>query len=143
MLVLTLKGINSNHNCLDYQNLALRNGSEAFERWRETSVPIFMKFHFFEHYSTNDTEDTKDGYKVRERGPYVYEERRVKHVMARHEDEDLVQYREEKSFVFRSDLSTGHESDLINMVNLPILVSHFSSNSYSIECGLGHQGCGP
>ncbi|CAG2110749.1 unnamed protein product [Medioppia subpectinata] len=81
------------------------NTSEAFERWQKTPVPLYMKFTFFVCKNA-DTYTNLSDIELEERGPYVYEETRLKQNITFYDDE--VSYLENKTYKFRPDMS-GHD----------------------------------
>ena len=83
-----------------------------------------MKFYLFE---LNNTESytNLDDMKLRERGPYVFDESRTKEEVVFYSNENnksVVSYRERRKYQFREDLSVGKYNDNITFMNVPILV---------------------
>ncbi len=88
------------------QELPLNYGSNAFKRWREVQVPVYMKFHIF--HLSNDYNKNLSNIKLVERGPYVFEEKRTKENIEYFENdkkEFLFKYRERKVYTFNEKLS--------------------------------------
>lgn len=54
------------------QQLQLRNGSETFEKWRNITIPIYIKFYFFNVTNPNDIIRGKMPI-LQEIGPFTYQ----------------------------------------------------------------------
>ncbi|CAG7817502.1 unnamed protein product [Allacma fusca] len=99
----------------------LINGTDTWNKWTDVKVPILIKFYFFN--VTNIEEADRGGkFQVREVGPYVWEEKRSKQIVAMDEEEDTVTYKEVVWYYFRPDLSIGSQEDTVNIVNIPFIV---------------------
>jgi hypothetical protein len=59
--------------------------------------------------------------KLQEIGPYVYEEKRSKNIIAYDKENDAVTYKQQVFYYFRPDLSIGSESDRIILINVPFV----------------------
>ncbi|CAG7727537.1 unnamed protein product, partial [Allacma fusca] len=98
----------------------LVEGTETWQKWTDVTVPILIKFYIFN--VTNVPEAEMGGkFKLQEVGPYVWEEKRSKQILAIDEDEDTVTYKEVVKYYFRRDLSIGSDEDRLNIVNLPFI----------------------
>jgi hypothetical protein len=105
--------------------LPLNYGSDAFKRWREIEVPIYMKFHIF-NLTNIDYNKNLSNIKLEEKGPYVFQEKRTKENIEYFENDKkqfLLKYRERKVYTFNEKLSPGLSlNDSITFINLPFLV---------------------
>lgn len=105
--------------------LVVRNDSEVFDAFVSPPVPIYMQFWLFN--VTNPDEIRFSGAKpvLQEVGPFTYEEVRVKYSFEWDDYEGTVSYLQNKSYMFREDLSNGlKESDPITTINvLMVLLS--------------------
>ncbi|CAG7699983.1 unnamed protein product [Allacma fusca] len=101
---------------------ALVNGTDTWGKWTNVTIPILIKFYIF---NVTNIEDAEVGgkFKLQEVGPYVWEEKRTKQIVAVDEDADTVTYREIVWYYFRRDLSIGSQEDTINIVNIPFLAA--------------------
>lgn len=97
-----------------------RPESKSFPGWRNPSLPIYMKFHFFNVTNVNDVM-TGEKPIVEEVGPYVYRELREKVNITFNEDNSEVSYNEKISFFFEPSMSTGSEGDVVSNYNLPFI----------------------
>ncbi|XP_050732113.1 lysosome membrane protein 2-like isoform X2 [Eriocheir sinensis] len=99
--------------------LVVRNDSEVFDAFVSPPVPIYMQFWLFN--VTNPDEIRFSGAKpvLQEVGPFTYEEVRVKYSFEWDDYEGTVSYLQNKSYMFREDLSNGlKESDPITTINV-------------------------
>ena len=103
------------------------NGSESWDRWIKNPVPITMKFHFF---SLNNTDyKSLDYIELEEKGPFVYDETRVKENIHRISDE-FISYQEKRSYTHEPGKGRN-ENESITFINFPLLVS---KSKYSLIC---------
>ncbi|XP_076020009.1 lysosome membrane protein 2c [Genypterus blacodes] len=113
------------------KEVVLRNGTEAFEAWRNPPAPIYMQFYFFN--LTNPLE-VLDGDRpaVVEIGPYTYREYRPMEEVNFLENGTKVTAVNTKTYIFQRDMSRGPESDLIRTVNIPAVtvMEQFKNQSF-------------
>lgn len=97
-----------------------RPSSKSFPAWSKPSLPIYMKFHFF---NVTNVDDVMAGAKpiVNEVGPYVYLEKREKTNITFNDDNSEVSYNEKITFFFEPEMSAGSEDDLVSNYNLPYI----------------------
>ncbi|RZF32366.1 hypothetical protein LSTR_LSTR001830 [Laodelphax striatellus] len=103
------------------QELALKNGSDSWNRWIETPIPIYLKIYIF---TVTNTDVVNSGGKpnLLERGPYVYRENRRKIPFHINTLEDSVEYQQDITYSFDKNLSYPlGEDDVVTVVN-PALV---------------------
>ncbi len=105
--------------------MSLNYGSDAFKRWREVEVPVYMKFHIF-HLTNTDYNKNLSNIKLVERGPYVFEEKRTKENIEYFENdkkEFLLRYRERRVYTFSKERSGNLTlNDSLTFINLPLMV---------------------
>ncbi|KAL0280750.1 UNVERIFIED_CONTAM: hypothetical protein PYX00_001958 [Menopon gallinae] len=101
--------------------VAIKNGTEAFERWEKLPVTMLFRVYLFE--VLNPEEITQNGAvpQVKERGPFVYREKRWKEKIKLKEDEDTAEYFQMTSFEFDEALSKESEEVEMTVVNVPAL----------------------
>ncbi|CAG7837572.1 unnamed protein product [Allacma fusca] len=101
----------------------LINGTKTWDKWSNISVPIFLKYHFFNVTNPEAVINHGAKFELQEVGPYVWQEKRTKEIISVDEEEDTVTFREIVRFYYRPDLSVGSLDDTINMVNLPLITA--------------------
>ncbi len=106
--------------------MQLRNGTEAFERFSKLPVPLQWKMTFFEISNPEEFDKNKDVMKLKfnEKGPYVFDERREKYEIEFSKDGFNVSYKEKRDYVFNTKLSGKGLSpdDSLKLVS-PVFVS--------------------
>ncbi|XP_067846352.1 lysosome membrane protein 2-like [Heptranchias perlo] len=103
------------------KEVQLRNGTVAFETWKNPPPPIYMQFYFF---NVTNPDEVLNGGKpfLEEKGPYTYREYRPKENVTFMNDGKVVFAITPKTYVFVPELSTGDpETDLIRTVNIPVV----------------------
>ncbi|XP_069781585.1 lysosome membrane protein 2-like isoform X2 [Narcine bancroftii] len=103
------------------QEIQLRNGTTAFETWKNPPPPIYMQFYFF---NVTNPDEVLKGLKpfLEERGPYTYREYKSKENVTFMDDGKFVSAVTPKTYVFVPELSIGDpEIDLIRTVNIPVV----------------------
>jgi len=95
-----------------------REASLSFPGWTKPTLPIFIKFHFF---NVTNVDQILEGQKpvVEEIGPYVYREVRHKDNISFNDGDTEVSYNEFITYVFEPDMSKGTESDMVSNYNIP------------------------
>lgn len=89
-----------------------------------TQTETFRKYYFFEVLNSDAlVSGTTNKARLRERGPYVYENRAEKKNIQFSNDSTNLTYTTVNTFYFRSDLSNGSEFERFTMLNLPLVVS--------------------
>ncbi|XP_063972370.1 sensory neuron membrane protein 2-like [Diachasmimorpha longicaudata] len=99
--------------------IPLVNGTEAYDRWKITPVPIIYKVYFF---NVTNPDGVMNGNKslLREVGPYIYKQHRSKFNIT--QDGDTLSYNEYHSFEFDANASYPlTDTDAIHIVNLPLM----------------------
>lgn len=97
-------------------------GSKSYENWEKIPLAILNKIYLFN--ITNVDEVLKgEKHKLRQVGPFVYEEKREKYDIEWNSDQSTVSYRQRRTWFFRPDLSPGNLDDFIHHLNVPLVVS--------------------
>ncbi|ODM92317.1 Sensory neuron membrane protein 2, partial [Orchesella cincta] len=102
--------------------LQLVPGSDAWSKWKDIPVPIIIRFRIF---NVTNPVAVQNGAKPKlvEAGPYAYEEKRIKDIIAVDSEKDTITYRQRIIYTFRQDLSNGTEYDRLVVINVPFVVS--------------------
>ncbi|KAF2366446.1 CD36 family [Trinorchestia longiramus] len=106
--------------------LKLKDGKPIMDAFTVPPIPIFMSFMLFNVTNPRDAQFYGKKPKLVEVGPYVYEEHREKFSKDFLDDGDDIQYRQNKYYMFREDMSNGlKETDLITTVDvvMPMLAA--------------------
>lgn len=115
--------------------LMLKPGSKTLESFKSPPVPIFMQFYLF---NLTNKEEVLEGAKpvLQQVGPYTYAEKQLKYDLKFDDEKGTVTYLQNKTFIFREDLSEGLlESDQITTINAVMmsLGSRFSNFSGGVQ----------
>ncbi|XP_064415855.1 lysosome membrane protein 2c isoform X2 [Latimeria chalumnae] len=112
------------------QETVLKNGTQAFETWRDPPSPIYMQFYFFNLTNPKEVLAGETPF-VEEKGPYTYREYRSKEDVRFLDNDTKVSSVTPKSYVFVPEMSVGDPAlDLIRTVNIPVVtVMEMSKNS--------------
>ncbi|VVD01655.1 unnamed protein product [Leptidea sinapis] len=99
--------------------VVLRNGTEAMERFEEIPFPLHFKVRIFN--VTNPDTVLSNGVPImREVGPYVYRLQNRRIVEGFDEEEDLIKYNIRETFEFDAEASYPYtEDDIVTVVNIP------------------------
>jgi len=100
-----------------------RTESKSLPGWSKPSLPIYMKFHFFNVTNTDDVIDKGAKPNVIELGPYVYRERREKDNLFWNEDSTRVNYTEKIFYHFEPTMSSGSLDDVVSVYDLPFVTT--------------------
>jgi len=101
-------------------NLVLMDGEKAFLGWKDPPVNPVMKVFFFNLTNEEAFLQGIEKPKVNKIGPYVYVEDIHKVNVTFDENGDTITFSDNKTYFFSTALSSGHESDLILMPNIPL-----------------------
>lgn len=98
-------------------------GSESFQAWKNWSryKPIYRHFYFFHVLNPKGIVKTGKNRSVKELGPYVYRVDLERRDVSFAGNGSTLSYRLYRKYSFERELSVGNESDVITVVNLPIL----------------------
>ncbi|CAI5666740.1 unnamed protein product [Oreochromis niloticus] len=112
------------------KQVVLKNGTDAFEAWKDPPAHIYMQFYFF---NLTNPQEVLDGERpaVVEIGPYTYREYRPMEQIDFQDNGTKVTAVNSKTYIFQRDMSRGPESDLIRTVNIPAMtvMERFKDNS--------------
>ncbi|XP_055891427.1 lysosome membrane protein 2-like isoform X2 [Biomphalaria glabrata] len=97
------------------KKMVISNTSETYDIWQDVPVPVYMQFYVFD---LDNPEEVKNGDKpsLIQRGPYTYRERRTKFDIVWN-DNGTVTYKQNRTFHFVQEMSSGTETDMITTVN--------------------------
>ena len=59
-------------NTIYFQQLVLSEGTVSYNAWKETPIPLYTKFYFFDMLNFEDFELNHANPVVEERGPYTF-----------------------------------------------------------------------
>ncbi|KAM9841875.1 lysosome membrane protein 2c [Aulostomus maculatus] len=100
------------------KEVVLKNGTDAFNAWKDPPAPIYMQFYFFN--LTNPIEVLEGARPaVVETGPYTYREYRPMEGVTFQDNGTKVSAVNTKTYIFQPDMSQGPENDVIRTVNIP------------------------
>ncbi|XP_054163071.1 platelet glycoprotein 4-like [Oppia nitens] len=104
------------------EEMAILKDTDAFDRWKETPVPVYMKYNFF-ILDNSDNYNSLNDIVLKEKGPYVYKETRIKQNISISLDWEHISYREKKTYEFVPEKSCQKckEEDYVNVINFPLL----------------------
>ncbi|ODM93156.1 Protein croquemort, partial [Orchesella cincta] len=108
--------------------LILSPKSYSFEMWKETPVPVYLEFYFFNW--TNSGDLTNPDKTIRkpnlvELGPYVFRETKRKVILNWHDNNGTVTFLQNKTWHFDPKLSTGSLNDIVTTLNVPAIAAAF------------------
>ncbi|XP_077292751.1 sensory neuron membrane protein 2-like [Arctopsyche grandis] len=109
------------------QRIALKNGTEGYEMWKDMPFPLTFKVYLF---NVTNPEEIVSGSKpkLQEVGPYVYDEHRFKDNVVR-EDMDTVSYDLKKVLKFNEEKSAPFkESDFVTILNIALMGMAITAN---------------
>ena len=102
--------------------MPITDGSDAYDRWQKTPVPLYMKFTFFALKNANYT--NLQDIEFVEKGPYVFKETRFKQNITFLDDDNLLSYLENRTYEFNAEMSCKgcKENDSVTFINFPMMV---------------------
>ncbi|CAG2166200.1 unnamed protein product [Oppiella nova] len=117
------------------EEVPITEGSDAYDRWQKTPVPLYMAFRFFTIKYTNFT--SLEDLQFQEKGPYVYKEERSKVNVNFTDDGNQASYYEHKVYSFSEEKSCKgcKESDNITFINFPILGEILNEEEWTVYTG--------
>ncbi|CAI5666742.1 unnamed protein product [Oreochromis niloticus] len=116
------------------KQVVLKNGTDAFEAWKDPPAHIYMQFYFF---NLTNPQEVLDGERpaVVEIGPYTYREYRPMEQIDFQDNGTKVTAVNSKTYIFQRDMSRGPESDLIRTVNIPAMNNASNDGEYVFFTG--------
>lgn len=107
---------------LVHENLQLKPGTQAYETWVETPIPIYLTFYLFHWENPEEVRDLNVKPKFKEMGPYVFLEKHFKKDIDFH-DNDTASYFLRRTWYFDRSKSGGNLEDMITSAHVPSAVS--------------------
>ena len=68
------------------QQLRIEPGTAAYDAWKETSIPMYTKFYFFDMVNPKELFHNHEKPILQEKGPYTFREVQKKVNLTWHED---------------------------------------------------------
>nr|XP_018897741.1 PREDICTED: protein croquemort-like isoform X1 [Bemisia tabaci] len=96
--------------------LALTSSSLNYGLWKETPVPLYMDFYFFDWMNPKQSLAGQEKPRFIERGPYVFREFHTKKVLAWNKNH-TVTYKQTRKWVFMRSMSVSSLDDVVTTVN--------------------------
>lgn len=98
------------------------SGTEGFQMWKETPIPMYLKFYMFnwtnaEEYVLNPRIKPV----FQECGPYVFHEHHIRENITFNEGNNTITYFTKRTWKYFPEQTNGSLSDVITTLN-PILV---------------------
>ncbi|XP_044733969.1 sensory neuron membrane protein 2 [Chrysoperla carnea] len=103
-------------------NVILKNGTEQFDRWMKTPIPLNFKVYLF-HILNPDEAHNGAQIEVEQKGPYIYKQQREKipESVTYNETSNEYTYLERQLYEFDAEASAPlKETDEITMLNTPL-----------------------
>ena len=100
------------------------NGTETYGKWSSPSVPIFLKFHFFNVTNPEEILLGKKA-KVNEIGPFTYQEVVSREILGWDSRQEYLKFKTKKTYRFLPEKSI-QTSLKLTTINLPLVVSFLS-----------------
>ncbi|XP_071522342.1 uncharacterized protein [Panulirus ornatus] len=118
-VIFMLAGYDSVVHSVAVNQMVLRQGSQKYEAWVDTPVPVYYRVHVF---NLTNPEQFMAGARprVQERGPYVYLMKESKENIEFHKN-GSVSYRTRPMYFYQPHMSVGAEEDTIVTVNIPFV----------------------
>ncbi|KAG1677320.1 Protein croquemort [Nymphon striatum] len=116
---------NNNHSYIlprVFKNKLLAPGNEAYKQWVKPTIPIYLKFYFFNCTNIQNFTKAEEIPVFQELGPYVYREYRKK-VNISDSGDDFLMYNQQKWWEYDTEMSNGSLKDLISTINVPVVAA--------------------
>jgi len=115
-------------------NLPIINGSETYRYWKDPPVHPSMFMYFFNLTNQQEFLAGREKPKLVEVGPYAYIQNMRKTNISFSQDNSEVQYAVRREYMFYPEYSSGPESDIIVVPNIPLFGAMKKlRNSYEVE----------
>uniref|UniRef100_A0A8D8V6Q0 Protein croquemort n=1 Tax=Cacopsylla melanoneura TaxID=428564 RepID=A0A8D8V6Q0_9HEMI len=106
------------YNKLLEEELSLKTGSQSYEAWKNTTLPLYLDFYMFNWVNPEESLSNSNVKPILvERGPYVFREVHEK-LNLTWNDNGTVSYWQRRTWYFEPTLSNGTLSDEITSVNV-------------------------
>ncbi|GJQ65592.1 hypothetical protein Trydic_g7690 [Trypoxylus dichotomus] len=103
------------------QNIAIQEGTNAFEMWQKQSFPLSYKIYFF---NVTNPAAVMGGDKpiLKEIGPYIYNIYIERQIIKIDEKTDTIQYHLKKHYVFNTTASgCRNDDDVVTVINMALM----------------------
>jgi len=116
--------------------LTITPGTAAYNAWRETPIPVYTKFYFFDMLNPTELFHNHEKPILEERGPYTFREVEKK-VNLEWGDDGTVSYKRVKYWYFQRNMSVGPLTDMVTTINVPVVGSaEFVRGDFFLEWGI-------
>jgi len=116
--------------------LVVQEGTKTYDAWKQTPIPVYTKFYFFNMLNAEDFEQNHGKPILEERGPYTFREVEHKVNLVWHDD-GTVSYHRKKFWYFEPSMSVGSLQDTVVTLNLPMVGAvDYARGSFMMEFGL-------
>jgi len=117
--------------------LRIAEGTQAFQAWQETPIPIYSSFYFFHIINPKDFVENHAKPVLEERGPYVFREKEEKVDLVWNNNNATVSYKRRKFWWFEPEMSAGPLTDTVMTLNLPLVgAAAASKNDFLMQWAL-------
>lgn len=115
------------------RELRLVRGSNVWNRWTHIETPVYLNVYVF-NVTNPDEVEAGGAPKLQEVGPYSYKERREKIDPRSDNCKETVKYEQKITYYFDQTKSGMRmEEDIVNVINVPFLVSAYNLYTLSYE----------
>ncbi|CAB3360083.1 Hypothetical predicted protein [Cloeon dipterum] len=111
--------------------LHLSESSQSYQVWKDTPVPMYIQFYFFNWTNEGELENANSKPSFEQKGPYRFNEFHEKVNVTFH-DNNTVSFKQVRRWHFDPDNSNGTLDDIITTLNLPPLTAAFVARDWSI-----------
>ncbi|XP_059480400.1 protein croquemort-like isoform X2 [Neocloeon triangulifer] len=111
--------------------LHLSESSQSYQVWKDTPVPMYIQFYFFNWTNPEQLEDKSTKPTFNQMGPYRFNEFHEKVNVTFHEN-NTVSFKQVRRWVFDPDHSNGTLEDQVTTLNLPPLTAAFVARDWSV-----------
>lgn len=130
------------------EDVQLKPGSSVFNEWKNTSIPFFKKFYIFNLTNPEEVMAGSATPSVEQIGPYSYREIRSNKVLEWTDDDSIVKFMPNRTYIFDPETSCvgcDDRNDTFVNVNIPLLTLALwlRNTNYTMEqpplCSYGIQ----
>lgn len=134
--IVTLVCNESIFNKLLTEQLVVKEGTRAFEAWKESPIPAYTKFYMFSMVNGDDYIKNNAKPIIEEKGPYTFRETQQKVNLVWHDD-GTISYNRRKFWHFEPSMSAGPLTDTVISLNLPMVTAvNYARENFMMEFGL-------
>jgi hypothetical protein len=121
------------------KELPLKDGSKAYDRWKNLDVPMDINFWIFSVKNPDEVAHNDVKPIIEEKGPYIFKEKREKFdiVNGYGGNEKHIHFREKKTYFYKEKETTNSGTkdisleDEVTILNVPLMVSIITFLRYS------------